>query len=66
MLVVILVTPAQINLNSYHFAPSIPSFLFDIVLDKNYSFKSLRPIFLSLPISLFFYWLFVFTKRKFF
>jgi hypothetical protein len=63
---VVLLTPAQIEVNSNDYAPALFTFLFDFILEKDYSLRVLRPIFLSLPTSLLFLWFFVFIKKRFF
>jgi hypothetical protein len=64
--IVILLTPAQIEINTNNYAPAVFTFLFNSLLDQNYSLRVLRPIFLSFPISLLFLGLVVFFKKKFF
>ena len=48
---VVLLTPAQIEVNSNVYAPALFTFLFNLILEKDYSLRVLRPIFLSLPTS---------------
>ena len=64
--IVILLTPAQIEVNSNEYAPALFTFLFNIILEKDYSLRVLRPIFLSLPTSLVFLWLTIFVKKRLF
>jgi hypothetical protein len=64
--IVILLTPAQIEINTNNYAPAVFTFLFNSLLDQNYSLRVLRPIFLSFPISLLFLGLVVFFKKRFF
>jgi len=63
---VILLTPAQIEIGTNNYAPAVFTFLFNSLLEQNYSLRALRPIFLSFPISLFFLGLVLFFKKKFF
>ncbi len=63
---VVLLTPAQIEVNSNDYAPALFTFLFNLILEKDYSLRVLRPIFLSLPTSLLFLWFFIFIKKRFF
>ena len=63
---VILLTPAQIEVDANNYAPAVFTFLFNSLLDQNYSLRVLRPIFLSFPISLLFLGLVVFFKNRFF
>ena len=64
--IVILLTPAQIEVGSNEYAPALFIFLFNFILEKDHSLRPLRPIFLSLPISLGFLWLSIFIKKRFF
>lgn len=63
---VILLTPAQIEISTNNYAPALFTFLFNSLLEQNYSLRVLRPIFLSFPISLFFLGLAFFFKKRFF
>ena len=63
---VILLTPAQIEISTNNYAPAVFTFLFNSLLEQNYSLRVLRPIFLSFPISLFFLGLTFFFKKRFF
>ena len=62
----LLITPSGINAGQNELAPALFVFLFDIVLEKNFSTFSLRTLALSLPITLFFVFLISILKRKFF
>jgi len=64
--VVILLTPAQIEVGSPGYAPALFSFLFDVFLEQNYSLRALRPLVLSIPFSFFILLLFFSFKKKFF
>ena len=64
--VVILLTPAQIEISTNNYAPAVFTFLFNSLLEQNYSLRVLRPIFLSFPISLLVLGLVVFFKKRFF
>ena len=64
--IVILLTPAQIQISTNNYAPAIFTFLFNSLLEKDYSLRVLRPIFLSFPISLFLLALVSFFKKRFF
>tara|TARA_B110000196_G_scaffold244546_1_gene213213 strand:+ start:172 stop:465 length:294 start_codon:yes stop_codon:yes gene_type:complete len=63
---VVLLTPAQIEVNSNEYAPALFTFLFNLILEKDYSLRVLRPIFLSLPTSLIFLWFIVYIRKRFF
>lgn len=52
ILITIFLTPAQIDSLGVSIAPSVPSFLYNVVLEKNYSLRVLRPIVLSLSVLL--------------
>ena len=52
---VFLLTPAQIEIGTSNYAPSLFTFFFNLVFLEEYSLRVLRPLFLTLPISLFFY-----------
>jgi len=64
--IIILLTPAQIEISTNNYAPAVFTFLFNSLLEQNYSLRVLRPIFLSFPTSLFLLGLTVFFKKKFF
>ena len=63
---VILLTPAQIEISTNNYAPAIFTFLFNSLLEKDYSLRVLKPIFLSFPISLFLLASVSFVKKRFF
>jgi len=45
---IILITPAQIENTNPDLTPSLPSFLFNAFLEKDFSFRVLRPLVLSM------------------
>ena len=63
---VVLLTPAQIEVGSVGYAPALFSFLFNVFLEQDYSLRALRPISLSLPICFLSFWLFSIVRKKFF
>jgi hypothetical protein len=65
VILIILLTPAQIEVGSSDYAPAVLTFLFNSLLEQNYSMRVLRPILLSLPISLTFLTLVMIAKRRF-
>jgi len=65
-LLVLLLTPAQIEIGESNYAPSIFTFIFNALLEKEYSLRVLRPLSLSLPISFIFLWIFLVAKKRFF
>ena len=64
--IVIFLTPAQIEVNSNEYAPALFTFLFNFILEKDYSLRVLRPVFLSLPTSLILLWLTIIIKKRLF
>jgi len=63
---VFLVTPSLIEISSNRLAPAITVFLFDLILENNFSTRSLKPLFISLPIASIFAVVILFFRRKFF
>tara|TARA_B100001250_G_scaffold65148_1_gene51630 strand:+ start:49096 stop:49383 length:288 start_codon:yes stop_codon:yes gene_type:complete len=63
---VIFLTPTQIETGTDSFAPAIFTFLFNITLEQDYSFRALRPLILSLPVCFLFLWLFLKLKKRFY
>jgi len=63
---VVLLTPAQIEVGSEGYAPALFSFLFNVFLEQDYSLRALRPLALSIPSSFFILILFFFFKKRFF
>jgi len=61
-----LITPATIEANSSKLSPAITIFLFDLILEQNVSFRSLRPLVLSVPISIILIFIFRLIKKRFF
>ena len=66
ILFIALMTPATIEANSSKLSPAITVFLFDLILEQNVSFRSLRPLLLSVPISIFLLFIFGLIKKRFF
>tara|TARA_B100000475_G_C14989883_1_gene311809 strand:+ start:170 stop:460 length:291 start_codon:yes stop_codon:yes gene_type:complete len=63
---IILITPAQIESGSQNYAPSVFTFFFNLLFERDYSLKPLRPIAISLPACTVIYWSFTLVKRRFF
>tara|TARA_B100002052_G_C15886379_1_gene601746 strand:- start:1692 stop:1946 length:255 start_codon:yes stop_codon:yes gene_type:complete len=63
--IVLFTTPAQLEYPQ-SYAPALPSFIFNVVLEQNYSFKVLRPLFLTLPFAFLVSATGLTIKRKFF
>ena len=62
----IFITPAQIEISSTHYAPSLFTFFFNLLFEKNMSFRPLRSLVISIPLSLVVIFVFRFFRRKFF
>jgi len=62
---VVLLTPAQIEVNSSDYAPALFTFIFNFILEKDYSLRVLRFIYLSLPLSLILLWFIIFIRKRF-
>ena len=62
----ILITSAQIDITNIEYAPSVFTFLFNILLEQNFSTRPLRPLAITIPISLVVIFFFRALKRKFF
>tara|TARA_B100000575_G_C22924719_1_gene536222 strand:- start:378 stop:668 length:291 start_codon:yes stop_codon:yes gene_type:complete len=65
-ILVFLLTPAQLNPEEPYFAPSIFTFILNVIFEKNFSFQVLRPLVLSIPIFVTFSILTLQIKKKFF
>ena len=65
-LLIALLTPAKIELSSLDYAPSIFTYIFNVVFEHNFSTRVLRPLALSLPLGLISIVVFSTFKRKFF
>jgi len=63
---VVLVTPATVDIGSNTLAPSLFIFLYDLLLERNFSFRSLRPIIISLPSCLMVLGIIFFIRKRFF
>lgn len=63
---IIFMTPSQPDLSVPDYAPSIFTFFFDFLFLQEFSTRTLRPLLLSIPLSLLGLLLFTWIKRKFF
>ena len=63
---VIFVTPSQVDMQSLNYSPSIFTFIFNLILERDLSTRVLRPLLLSLSLSLIFLLLYRVIKTKFF
>jgi len=59
-------TPSTIELGSDRFGPSFFIFFYDLVLEQNLSFRSLRPLVISIPLALLFLIVLTTVKKRFF
>ena len=63
---VVFVTPSEINPGMKDFSPSLFSFLFNLILENNYSIRVLRPLVLSVPFTILLYSVSAFIKKRLF
>lgn len=63
---VCLITPAQIEVTKSQYAPSLLTFIYNVLLEKNYSMRVLRPLALSLPLGLILVYATRLFKKRFF
>lgn len=63
---VMLVTPAQVDLLTDNYAPSVFVFIFNNLLEQEYSTRALRPILITLFFSIISLYLFRKAKKRFF
>lgn len=63
---VFFITPAQIDILNLDYAPSLLTFLFNVILEQNLSLRPLRPLVISIPASILFIFVVRIFKRKFF
>ena len=66
LVLMILITPAQIQTNYPGYAPSVFVFVFNILLEKDFSTRVLRPLMITIPLTSSFLLLFYFLRKKFF
>ena len=62
---VIFMTPAQIDIGSTYYGPAVISFMLDLILEQRFSLRLLRPLVLTLPISMILFWMYVVVRRRF-
>ncbi len=65
-LLVLFLTPSQVEVGGDSISPSLFTFIYGLVLEKDYSLRVLRPLFITLPITIIFSSLFLFIRRKLF
>jgi len=61
-----LATPAQIGITNTEYAPSLFTFLFNLILEQNLSLRPLRPLVITIPASIVIVIMTGTIKRKFF
>ena len=66
LLLIFFITPAQVEVSLLDYAPSVFTFIFNIILEQNFSMRVLRPLLLTIPIGFFSVVFYLFFKRKFF
>ena len=62
----LLLTPSQISISDPNLAPSIYTFLFNFIFERNFSLRPLRPLVLTLPLSILLSFAVFQIKKKFF
>ena len=62
----IFLTPAQIGIMNTEYAPSLFTFLFNLILEQNLSLRPLRPLVITIPASIVILIMARKFKRKFF
>ena len=65
-LLILLLTPSLVDIDSNHFSPAIPTFFFNLIFDQSYSLRVLRPILFSIPIIILCLWLLNKIRKKLF
>ena len=63
---IVLLTPAQISKGSSEYAPALFTFVFNLILEEDYSIRVLRPLILSIPTSLFIGFVVLKIRKRFF
>jgi len=63
---IIFITPANIEVGSNQLAPCLVIFFYDLIFQQVLSFRSLRPLAISLPLGLLSISLIIAIKRRFF
>jgi len=61
---ILFITPAQILTSTSDYAPSLFTFIFNVIFEQNFSTRVLKPLLLSIPISIFSLSLYLLFKRK--
>lgn len=64
--ILLFITPAQIETSTLDYAPSLFTFIFNILFEQDFSTRVLRPFFLTIPVGIFSFFIYLLLKRKFF
>lgn len=62
---IIFITPTSIEIARLNYAPALFTFIFNLVFEQDFSTRVLRPLMLTIPLSLFFIVLYLIFKRRF-
>ena len=63
---VIFITPTTIEVSNLEYAPSLFTFFFNLLLEQNFSLRPLRPLVITVPISIVLILLLKAFRKKFF
>ena len=66
MFLIIFLTPAQILTSTSEYAPSIFTFIFNVLFEQDFSTRVLRPLLLSTTLGSFIILFYLLVKRRFF
>lgn len=66
ILIFVFITPSQIETSGYDLAPSVFTFIFNVVLESDYSLRVLRPLALTVPFSILVVFLMSLIKKRLF
>ncbi|MBE20332.1 MAG: hypothetical protein CMD69_05745 [Gammaproteobacteria bacterium] len=62
----IFISPSTVELGSTNFAPASFVFVYDLFLERNLSFRSLRVLVLTIPVNLIITFIIIKIKKRFF
>jgi len=65
ILIIFFLTPSLVEMSSSKLSPAIAVFFFDLVLENTFSTRSLRPLFISLPLGFTMVSLVFYLRRKY-
>ena len=66
VLIVVFLTPAQIIVSEMEYAPALFVYVFNVIFQQELSNRVLRPLLLSIPLSLILFFLYSSIKKRFF